>query len=322
MEQRKLWLGIIMVGMISTVVLAGGPFGPPKSLLSEGQWSVDAAYFQEEMDLWGYSRHTEHGFENAGTLDDPDWEEEDDSPWGDYNRIRLMDFETSSILGSIGYGLCENLDLFVRLGVADAEASIEFEEEKEVETATGFREIAYMDKINLDFGYGFAWQIGSAFTFCETGSVTWGGRMQFGMSDPDDDSVNRAVVDMEFLDGSELISQQQADFDIDFWQAVAYFGPTWQANDAWSFYGGGGWQVLQATYEASGIDTLYYNDPDGDDGPVYKEVWDESGKIKHASALLVFGGVWTPNVSANVGAEVLIGEGGKWGWGIGGMFPF
>jgi opacity protein-like surface antigen len=294
---------------------------------------VDAGYFQEEMDLWGYHKGMEYEYTRADVnspwVHDPNL----DDDWGD--PLRLVDFETSAILGSLEYGLCENLDLFVRLGVADAEGTWDMGlEDRTVWDANqggvGFStEIFYRDKVNLDFDYGFAWQVGTAFTLCESGPWTWGGRMQFGMANPDDASVKRTVVEYSSINNvggvgnGNWVTNETIDAELEYWQAVALLGPTYELNDQWSVYGAGGWQVLQADFDLSGTSTGTWIPATGSPSPSNSmEKFTGSGTIKHASAILVFGATWAPNESARVAGEILIGEGGKFGWGISGAIPF
>jgi hypothetical protein len=180
--------------------------------------------------------------------------------------------------------------------------------------------VPWRDKTPLDFGYGFAWQIGSAFTICQHGPWTWGGRMQFGMANPGDDSWTE--VDVEEVSGGEYREVDYCDADIDFWQAYAYLGPTYQLNDAWLLYCGGGWQTLHANFEVDCRGSAEFVPDDGD--PTTLEEWNGNADytLKHASGIGVFGAVWTPSPYARVGVDVLIGEAGKWGWAVTGTFPF
>jgi hypothetical protein len=54
--------------------------------------------------------------------------------------------------------------------------------------------------------------------------------------------------------------------------------------------------------------------------PLEQESHGASCKIKHASAIAVFGLGFEPTDNVHVGGEVLIGEAGKWGVGITGAF--
>jgi hypothetical protein len=307
MNLRKLLLAMMVAGMLSSVALAGGPWGAPMSLLDHGQWAVDVAYTQEEMDLYGCGDWSEL-FRLWEGADWGDWSSD-----GGIDRLRVVDFETSGIMGSLEYGLCDNWDVYVRLGMVDAEGSIL---ERGVDEG-----VPWEWKQSLDFSYGFAWQVGSAFTICQHGPWTWGGRMQFGMANPDDDSF--AVTDVEVEEGvGEFVDAEQYDVELDFWQAYAYLGPTYQLNDAWLIYCGGGWQTLHANVEIDCRGSAEFTPDGGDPEPLAQWQCDDSYILKHASAIGVFGAAWCPSPAARVGVDVLLGEGGKWGWAVAGVFPF
>ncbi|MEN6425726.1 MAG: hypothetical protein ABFE13_10205 [Phycisphaerales bacterium] len=247
-------------------------------------------------------------------------------------RLRLLDFQTSSYLGSLEYGFCENLDLYVRLGVTSAEGDIRLLHVYGFDEETG--DLLERDDVptTFDFGSGFSWQIGTAFTICRSGAWTWGGRMQFGMVQGDSDSfcqhveetvaVGETVEDVRTYDSVTTA-------ELDWWQAVAYVGPTYQLSDALSVYAGGGWQTLHGTLDIDYTDTGLLTEVDSTgETPVSTVLdgWRERGEgtitLKHASAIGVFGAAWSATSNVNIGVDALIGEAGKWGIGVSGAFAF
>jgi len=300
----------------------------------QGEWVIDGAYFYEEMDLdgWGWSN-----YQYRETLITPPGEEDGQPtwvwdewqpvppPWRD--SARLLDFETNTWLASLEYGLWENCTIYARAGMANAKA-VASHREWEYDEGEGYWDVGTMP---VDFDYGFAWQVGSGFTFYRNGPWTFGGRMQFGAASPK--SFSRS--EREDWSGTVYVDEVQYDvsgyevdhqtFDFDWWQAVAYLGGTYQVNDQLQLYGGGGWQTLHGTLDHSWNGTTYadmvYDTPEGDLEldpaiPGYQEQERGSMKVKHASAIGVFGVGWQPTDNVTVRGEFLFGERDKLGWGF------
>jgi len=314
-------LAVMAVGVLCSAALAGGPLGPPMSVLDHGQWAIDAGYFYEEMDLHGCYEWQDEGYyyEDYGG---------EDSYYDYYSagrgKITLKNFKTNTWMASIEYGLCDNWDVFLRLGMADAKADMVWSglEGGYDEYEGGYWADLDYEEESVDFGYGFAWQVGTAFTFCQSGPWTFGGRMQIGFAYPDEWSDSWAYYDeYENGDYQEWDQYDEASVDLEWWQAVGYIGANYEVSDALSFYAGGGLQVLHATIDEkwSGYDDYYT-----ENGSYYEwdEEWQGSGsqKIRHASAIGLFGGLWKPTDRTNVSADVLFGEAGKWGIGVMGSF--
>lgn len=97
MEQRKLLLGIMVVGMLSSAALAVAPMGPPVATLSEGQYAVGLGY--------AYSDQT---VEVSGPLT------------GLSGDAELDSFTNNMYYGCIGYGISDAWNVYVALGAADA----------------------------------------------------------------------------------------------------------------------------------------------------------------------------------------------------------
>lgn len=279
---------IVVVGVLCSVGLAGGPLGPPMSVLDHGEWGFDAAYFYEEMDLWGCGtwqfRDRVYG-EGWGP-----W-----SPWSAApDKFKLQDFQTNTWLGSVEYGLCDDWDVYARVGASDAEADVYWWGSSEKESA--------------DFDYGPAWQVGTNFTICQSGPWTFGGRLQVGAAYPDDWDFSY----YELAEPYEYFGRGTA--ELDYWQGVAYVGAACQLSDAALLYFGGGWQTLQGSFDCE------YTETEEDTGtptsPTYQYEERTSGKIKHNSAIGVAGASWAPSDTTKVGVEFLFGEAGKWGLGV------
>ena len=323
MEKRKLAVMVVVVGVMCSAALAGGPLGPPMSTREHGEWGIDLGYMYEEMDVYGSGRWSEQWRDwdywttepNAGT-----WEEWEDYGCGYDESIRLLGLETNTWLASLEYGLCDNWDIYVRAGIADADADLGFRDVEYDPVAD--EEYCVLEKDPVDFDYGFAWQVGAAFTICRSGPWTFGGRMQFGAAYPDDWSETYSE---DFYDsGMDVngVEDQAVEAELEWWQAVAYLGATYEIDPTLQLYAGGGWQTWTGSLDMDWAGTTYV-DYYEDGQPMYPyDQYAGSGsyKLKHASAIGVFGLLWAPTDNTNVAVELLVGEAGKWG--IGAMAVF
>ncbi len=335
MRQGRLLSCALLAGMLSSVALAGGPFGAPMSILAPGQWAVDGGYWYEEVDLYGSAGITEYFREwefGEGEGDEDGWGESE--LWDLWDqRLKLDGLETHTYVGSLEYGFCENLDLYVRLGAVSAEGDLvgkdvdwEYDYEEDLWYAT-----IEKWKESLDFGTGFTWQIGTRFTICRSGAWTWGGRMQFGMVDGGSASSRSSWVEEEAGEGGIIryVETEEVDADLEWWQAVAYIGPTYQLSDVLQVYIAGGWQTLHGTLdiESTWTDSVIgvTEGELGEEEELFgKEQSLDKGsfKLKHASPIAVFGAAWAPREDLNIGVDALIGEAGKWGLGVSASFAF
>ena len=96
MEQRKLLLSIMVVGMLSSAALAIAPMGPPVAGLAEGQSAVGLGFALSDQTL---------EVSNPGAVT------------GDAE----IDVESMMYYGCIGYGISDVWSITVALGAADAE---------------------------------------------------------------------------------------------------------------------------------------------------------------------------------------------------------
>jgi hypothetical protein len=290
---------MIVASLCASTALAFGPYGPPMSTLEHGQWAWDIGYTQEEKDVAGCATWYESYF----VWSDPNWvpTTHPGDASGGY-CLRLLDFELDAVLASIEYGLCDNWDIFLRLGMAKASAEM---------ASTSW---AYVTE-GVDFDWGFAWQVGTNFTICQNGPWTWGGRLQYGSADPDGDSWTYRYGDPSDPNSSGATDACKA--DIELYEALAFIGPTYQPDETWLLYSAIGWQCERITMDYSCDYISYYlGDPES------RWMLDERAKLKHYSVVGLFGGAWMPNDKARVSADVLIGEAGKFGWSVVGQFPF
>ena len=101
--------------------------GPPKATLEQGKFSVgfDYSYSDVEIELSGY------GYK---------WNE---------------DVESNSLLGTFGYGIVDNCEIFARLGFTDVKSDV-------------------FDVLDFDSDFEFSYGFGTKVTFAESDALSWG----------------------------------------------------------------------------------------------------------------------------------------------------
>ena len=169
MEKRiaMLVVGLLVVCFFSSTVLALSPMGPPKASLGQGQWAVGIDYANETMDL-----------EASSTINETQIGQPDLDPYDVKHKIN--DLKSNIVMGRVGYGVSDNWDAFVRLGIADGDGDIDQ---------------TYADGVTekfkgFDGDFGFAWGFGTRATFWEDDKITWGGLFQITWLDPDDSDIS------------------------------------------------------------------------------------------------------------------------------------
>lgn len=179
MRKRMLMLGVVLMvaGLWTSAALALTPMGPPMASLKQGQSSLgfDFSYSETDVEVSGLGI--------SETLDD---------------------VESFTYLANLSYGIADNWEAFIRLGLAEAE----FEEFKG----------------SSEFAYGF----GTKVTLGKQDALTWGGLFQMTWAKSDDSLTGH-------LPGYGIVT---ADLEIDFYEIQIAVGPTYELNDTTSIYGG------------------------------------------------------------------------------------
>jgi hypothetical protein len=206
MEKRIALFAVasMIVGVSGSAVLALSPMGPPKASLGQDQWAIGIEYANETMDLesFGTDKDIEYGPTYITTRK------------GKHN---INDLKSNIVLGRVSYGISDNWDAFLRLGVADAQGDIE-------QTFTNAPSFEYR---GFDGSYGFAWGFGTKVTIWEDEDVSWGGLLQMTWVEPGDSSIS--------LEGD---SNYSGNAEIEFCEVQIAIGPTWRIEDNFSIYGG------------------------------------------------------------------------------------
>ena len=194
---------LMVVGVSSTAVYALPPMGPPKALLGQDRWDVGIEYGNQAMDLEavGDVTETQPGLVTVRR-----------------SKFNINDLKSNIVMARAGYGINDNWDAFVRLGLADAKSDIE---QTFPDDATSF------EYRGFDGSFGLAWGFGTRATFWQDDEVSWGGLFQITWLEPDDSSISLAG-DTEFSGKAE----------IDIWEVQIAVGPTWRVEDNLRIYGG------------------------------------------------------------------------------------
>ena len=220
----------MMVAFVS-MASAGAPMGPPMAYVGEGQWAFGGEYGHENMDLKAY-----------GTFDAT----YDDALFEFVEIQEIKDLEMNMFFATIAYGLCDNWDVFLRLGAADAQDDIGASANIPVDIIGDPVGVVQDYSIgSLDSSYGFAWGLGTRATFCRSGPWSFGGITQITWFDPGDS-------DIEYTDplfGGDAV--HSGDVSIDFWQAQVALAAVYQV-DTWRLWVGPFLQFVDGDLDRSG----------------------------------------------------------------------
>jgi len=276
-------VAFMIVGVSGSAVLALSPMGPPKAMLGQDQWSVGIEYANETMDL-----------EASGTDREIDYTPGQDpfivSPEG--GKYKIKDLKSNIVLGRVSYGISDNWDAFLRLGVADAECDID----------QTYPDGALHQYSGFDGSFGFAWGLGTKVTIWEDKDITWGGLVQMTWVKPGDSDIS--------LSGD---SNYSGNAEIEFWEAQIAIGPTWRMNDSFSLYGGPFLHFVNGDLDFSG-ETVAEDST--------RMVTESSGDIEEMSQ---FGGYVGASLDANERTSYFLEcqfTGDAWGIGIGAARKF
>ncbi len=198
MLKKLLLVGIMVICMCGSAVLALDPMGPPAAGLAQKQWSAGIEYSYTDMDMKAINGKT--------TLMSP-FETE---------SFGISNVKIDKIYGRIGYGISDKWEAFLRLGAADAEGDADWPEH-------------YSTEGSVDSDRGFAFGFGTKATFFEQSpKLKWGGLAQMSWRKND----GKLTIEEGVYSGLE------ADTQIEVLEVQLALGPTWQAADYISVYGG------------------------------------------------------------------------------------
>ena len=195
---RLLSLTFVVICISGSEVFALDPLGPPTTGLMEGQYEFGIDYSNSTMDLeLDGGKYTEWNHTlSSGTS-------------GEAESFTLKDFEANKIYVNFGYGIWDYCDMFLRLGMINAE----------------FGDSIWEAGEEFDNQSDITFCIGSRATFYEEGNLKIGRIIQLSWAN---------------LDGRLKSPQWTEDesSDIEIIEIQAAVGPTYTTDNGISFYGG------------------------------------------------------------------------------------
>lgn len=254
-------LGVAAIAGAGSTALGGAPMGPPIALLGEGQWAIGGEYGREEISLQGGGlMSTVFQLEGAERFDFVELQE-------------IEDVEMNMFFATLAYGVCDNWDIFVRLGAADAQ-----DDASAVADVTDYGVTGEYSLGTLDSSYGFAWGVGTRATFCRSGPWSFGGLMQVTWFEPDDS-------DIDYLDPVSPPPPQGVhvgEASIDWMQAQVALAAAYQM-DTVQIWAGPFLQFIDGDFDRSG--DIFFDTSDLGDFDASSEIKEEAQFGGHAGLL-------------------------------------
>lgn len=232
MGKKLLVVVIAVVGVLCSTALAGAPLGPPRSLVKHGEWAVNLEYGREEMDLKTYGKMKEAYIYEGEIVEE----------YCEYTVMQITNLELNAFFGSLEYGLCDRWEVFLRLGIADAQDDI---------TPMACASEEYEEEFNFDGDYGLAWGGGTKMTICQYGDWTFGGVLQVTWLYPDES-------DVEWVYPPDPNERFAGKAELELRQIQAGIGATLDL-DNWFVYGGICWFFMRGDMDFNGS---FYDDAD------------------------------------------------------------
>lgn len=292
---------LLVIGLASTAIFAatalgGAPMGPPMALLGEGNWGFGAEYGRETMDMRA-----------TGTLRAV----YSDIPFDFVETVKINDMAMNMIFGTIGYGICDNWDIFVRLGASDArdDASARANIPRNPNDPN-----ALVDQLgipqcypleSIDSSFGFTWGVGTRATFCRSGPWAFGGLVQATWFKPGDSTIR--YTDPLWGTGVEHVGTG----NLDFWETQVSLAASYQV-DTVRLWGGPFLQFVFGDFDRSG--SILF------DGVNAGDRFEASSDLQQASEIGAHFGIdWDLNKQVSLWGEGQV-TADSWLVGIGLMF--
>jgi hypothetical protein len=189
-----------VTGGFASMASGGAPMGLPRAYVGEGQWAVGVEYGREQGDLQAYGRVEETLLNGSSFF----WTQ----------PFEMLDLGRNMIFGTIAHGICENWDIFGRVGVSDAKDEL---------VARQADSDAVERRDDFDGGFGLAWGAGTRATFCRTGPWSFGALAQITWFRPGESDFT--VADPLIPDESWV-----GEAELDYWQAQASVAAMYQID--------------------------------------------------------------------------------------------
>ncbi|MHC4118831.1 MAG: hypothetical protein ACYSWO_15125 [Planctomycetota bacterium] len=220
MEKKVSFLGLVtvLVCVCSSGVLAAS-MGPPVAGLEAGKWGmgVDYAYSDMTVDTKGTQ------VETANKTSFPPIFQQTTSSFEGRNE----DIETNMVFANLGYGVLDNLEVFLRLGASAVDIDVE--------------------NVDWDGSGGFAYGVGAKATFCEFVNLKLGALAQMTWVSGD---AEVTVVRTEIA-GVPLIGPRDFTGDGEFeWDEIKIaIGPSFELTEGISIYGGSFYHLINGDFD-------------------------------------------------------------------------
>ena len=273
----------IVIGLSGSIVMALPPMGPPRALVGQDQWAVDVGISHSKMDLEAFGKAQEDP-DGAGWLPPS------------FARHEIEDYTSNMVLGRLSYGAYDTVDVFVCLGLSDAQ------DDMTEELATGMDGNRYT---GLECGHGLAYGVGARATFWQEGDLVWGGLVQILWHNPAEGDIDLAPTDGD-------PGRLTGDVELDIQEIQVAVGPTVQLEGI-SVYGGPFLHFVTGDLDvdASGLDSF----------AALNRV-DLSQDIREESEFGIFGGAQGEVDQDTAWFVEFQITGDAWGVGIGGVRKF
>ena len=212
MFKPKTLISISLLSIYASASMAVAPIGPSRALLGEDEKGIGLSLSHQSMNLCA----------------DGDFIEQQPAALATGQADLDLDIKnlvSNPIFATLNYGINQDWDVFIRIGVVNAKDDIEVESNRPV-AATRFLNTG--NEASLNSGHELAWGIGSRATFYEDDSISWGGSFHMTWLDPESSSDT-----MTGLTGETAT----VDLDLKYWEIIVAGGPTINFGDYW-IYGG------------------------------------------------------------------------------------
>jgi hypothetical protein len=157
------------------------------------------------------------------------------------NTLKIKDFESTAAFVQIGFGLNQNWDIYGCIGVSNGKADGTVQSNPTANPTRGFWN---NETFGIDNNHDLAWGVGTRFTLKKYDSVDWGGLVQMTWMNP-------KVGASQWTTINDSTYQIQGDWDLDYWEIIAAFGPTIYYENV-TFYGGPFIQIVRGDMTLNG----------------------------------------------------------------------
>lgn len=252
MERRKLWLGLMLMGMFCSSALAIAPMGPPVAGLAEGQYAVGAGVAMTDQTL------------------------EVSGPLGGLTGDGEVDVENMMYYGIVGYGISNDWNIAVALGMADAE----------IDADSGGSDFDG----DMEFGFGLQ----TKRTLHDNGSDTkWGTIFQYCRGSSEDKISRDSTFGHNAIDVS---AGRKVEFE--WYEMQLALGPAVQVSQDVCVYGGPFLHFLEGDMEVQNSQDEYELEQRLELGGFIGALLNLGGSASVSIEFLITGEAWGAGIGA------------------------